>query len=69
MSLFMLDIHDRTQNAVRILLEDEIDRVFGADGVNGSIDDDDPPCETTMCDCTVITPGSDGEPQMDCDGG
>lgn len=67
MNLFMLARHDFSRKETRVLSQREIDQVFGADDGNDSIGDDT--CDTTMCACAVITPGGDGEPMMDCDGG
>jgi hypothetical protein len=68
MYLFMLARHDLDRAETHVLLEAEIDAVTGGDGV-ASISDDPPACDSTMCNCMVVTPGGDGEPMMDCDGG
>ncbi|MGJ3231907.1 MAG: hypothetical protein ACFE0P_08920 [Oceanicaulis sp.] len=68
MALFMLTRHNLDRARTRSLLDEEIEAAYGGTG-------DAPPtfnpgdCDSTMCDCTIITPGGDGEPMMDCDGG
>ncbi|MEQ8433757.1 MAG: hypothetical protein RIA71_05905 [Oceanicaulis sp.] len=69
MALFMLRRHDEDRVLTRTLIDAEIDAVAGGDGNASSVGEDPASCDTTMCNCTVITPGGDGEPMMDCDGG
>lgn len=68
MHLLMLARHDLDRMRTRNLLEGEIDAVTGGDGGYAKIGES-PDCDSTMCNCMVVTPGGDGEPMMDCDGG
>ncbi|MGX6649083.1 hypothetical protein ACWCOP_14195 [Maricaulaceae bacterium MS644] len=68
MNLFMLTQHDLDRTRTCELLEAEIDAVTGGDGQSATFGEL-PDCESTMCNCMVVTPGGDGEPMMDCDGG
>mgnify|MGYP006312792859 CR=1 FL=1 len=72
MKLFMLGVHDATKRDIRDLAAGEIDAIFGGGGQGGSDDSPfgGPDCgDSTTCDTTVITPGADAQPAVDCDAG
>ncbi|MGX6649084.1 hypothetical protein ACWCOP_14200 [Maricaulaceae bacterium MS644] len=70
MTLFMLNHHDRSREAIRDLAPAELDAIFGGDGSFATIGDDPGGCDQTTCETMRVTPNGDGgDISTDCDAG
>lgn len=72
MTLFMLNHHDRSREAIRDLAPAELDAIFGGGGGFATIGDEPGPggCDQTTCETMTVTPNGDGgDISIDCDAG